>query len=128
MTGFPRGTPLNYALAVAAGLLAGIVLAATLGHSGPRVRTVTERVAAPPADTTTTGGRVIASTAVPDVVGDRLDIAEQRVKRAGFIVKHSGGGLLGVIRSHNWEVAASDPTAGTSLELGSTVTLDIQRP
>jgi PASTA domain len=121
-----RGPRLNYALVAAAGFLAGIVLIAALGGPATKVRTVT--VPAPGAGTTTTGGRIVASTTVPDVIGDRLDIAKQRVRRAGFVVRQSGGGLLGVIRDHDWQVVASDPTAGTSLQLGSTVTLDIERP
>lgn len=122
------GARLNYALVAAAGFLAGIVLVAALGGPSTQVRTVTVRPATTQAGTTTTGGRIVASTTVPDVIGDRLDIAKQRVRRAGFVVDQSGGGLLGVLRDHNWQVVAEDPTAGTSLQLGSTVTLDIERP
>jgi hypothetical protein len=122
-----RGPRLNYALVAAAGFLAGVVLVAALGGPAAKVRTVTAPAPAVSAPTTT-GGRVEASTTVPDVIGDRLDIAKQRVRRAGFVVHQSGGGLLGVIRDHDWAVVASDPTAGTSLQLGSTVTLDIERP
>lgn len=120
-----RGPRLTYALTAAAGFLAGIVLVAALGGPASKVRTVT---APAPGATTTTGGRIVASTTVPDVIGDRLDIAKQRVRRAGFVAHQSGGGLLGVIRDHDWQVVAVDPTAGTSLQLGSTVTLDIERP
>jgi PASTA domain len=123
-----RGNSLNIALAAAGGFLAGIVLVAALGGPAAKVRTVTAPAVATAPGTTTTGGRVVASTTVPDIIGDRLDIAKQRIRRAGFVVNQSGGGLLGVIRDHNWQVVAEDPTAGTSLQLGSTVTVDIQRP
>jgi beta-lactam-binding protein with PASTA domain len=118
------GGRLNIALAAAAGFLVGVILVVVLGGPAAKVRTVT----APPPASTAPGGRVIQSTAVPDVVGNRLDIAKQRVRRAGFIVHQSGGGVLGVIQDRNWQVVTQDPTAGTTLALGSTVTLDIERP
>jgi hypothetical protein len=56
-----------------------------------------------------------------------LDIAKQRVPRAGFLVDVSGGGVFGVVRDENWPVASQDPPGGNTVERGSTVTLDVER-
>lgn len=112
------------ALGAAAGFLAGVLLVVALGGGTtdpPAPRTVTVAPSAGP------GATVITRTAVPDVTGDRLDIAKERVRRAGFLARVKGGGLLGVIREQNWSVAAEDPPPGQLTERGSTVTLNIER-
>ncbi len=117
---------LGVALGTAAGLLAGILLVVVIGGARDRsTRTVT--AAAPRATGASPGGRVITTTAVPDVLGTRLDVAKQRVRRAGFDVSVSGGGVLGVIDDTNWQVVAQDPPGGNTLERGSTITVDIER-
>jgi hypothetical protein len=114
---------LGVALGTASGFLAGVLLVIALGGAGGGgTKTVTQ---AP--RPTSSGGRVITTTAVPDVIGDRLDIAKQRIRRAGFDVSVSGGGILGVIDETNWKVVAQDPSGGNTLERGSTVTVDIER-
>lgn len=117
---------LGVALGTAAGLLAGILLVVVIGGAGDRsTRTVT--APAPRATGASPGGRVITTTAVPDVLGARLDVAKQRVRRAGFDVSVSGGGVLGVVDDTNWQVVAQDPPGGNTLERGSTITVDIER-
>ncbi len=117
---------LGVALGTAAGLLAGILLVVVIGGARDRsTRTVT--AAAPRATGASPGGRVITTTAVPDVLGTRLDVAKQRVRRAGFDVSVSGGGVLGVVDDTNWQVVAQDPPGGNTLERGSTITVDIER-
>lgn len=118
---------LGVALGTAVGFLAGILLVVVLGGAGgDGTRTVT--AAAPPAKTgASPGGRVVTTTAVPDVLGTRLDVAKQRIRRAGFDVSVSGGGVLGVIEDTNWQVVAQDPPGGNTLERGSTITVDIER-
>lgn len=118
---------LGVALGTAAGLLAGILLVVVIGGAsgGSSTRTVT--AAAPPATGGSPSGRVITTTAVPDVLGTRLDVAKQRIRRAGFDVSVSGGGVLGVIDDTNWQVVAQDPPGGNTLERGSTITVDIER-
>ena len=115
---------LTVGLGAACGLLLGVVLALALtaGDDGD-VRTTTVTVAR----TSTTGGTTIVSTRVPDVAGQRLDVAEDRLRRARFEVDVDGGGVLGVIREANWEVVAQSPAAGTLLEQGSSVTVEIER-
>ena len=112
------------ALAAACGFLLGVVLVLGLG-SGPDpdapARTVT--VAA----TRTTGGTVIVSTRVPPLVGERLDVAKERLERARFDADVDGGGVLGVLRESNWEVVEQSPAPGRLLEQGSSVRIRIER-
>jgi hypothetical protein len=79
---------LPVALGVAGGFLAGVLVVVALGGPATETRTVT----APPTASAPTGGTVITKTEIPDVVGERLDIAKQRVRRAGFLVEVSGAG------------------------------------
>ena len=73
------------------------------------------------------GATLIAQTAVPGVVGERLDVAKDRVRRTGFIALVEGGGILGVLRDRNWQVESQDPVGGKVLETGSTVHLRVER-
>jgi hypothetical protein len=111
------------ALAAAGGFLAGVLLVLALG-AGSDTKTSTETVAA----AVTNGGTVIVSTTVPQLVGQPLDVARDRVERSKFdLVVDHGGGVLGVLVEHNWQVTAQTPDAGTKLEQGSTVHVDIDR-
>lgn len=115
-------------LAVASGFLAGVLLVAILGGAkGRETETVTvARTVTVPA-ATSNPGTVIVTTAVPDLVGERLNVAKERVDRAGFDLDVVGGGLLGVIVESNWEVTSQDPAPGGQLEQGSTVEVRIAR-
>jgi hypothetical protein len=115
------------ALAGATGFLAGVLLVAALGGAKGVTTTVTQRAAVAGGRTVTGAGTVIVRTAVPDVVGQGLDVARARLSRARFEVDVSGGGVFGVLDDGNWEVAAQHPAAGTFLEQGSTVDVAIQR-
>jgi hypothetical protein len=111
------------ALAAAGGFLAGVLLVLALG-GGSDTKTKTETVTA----AVTNGGTVIVSTTVPQLVGQPLDVARDRVERSKFdLVVDHGGGVLGVLVEHNWQVTAQTPDAGTKLEQGSTVHVDIDR-
>jgi len=115
------------ALGVASGFLIGVLLVVALGIGDaeePRAQTVTvrSRAPAPSGDET-----VITRTAVPDVTGERLDVAHDRLERAGFLVKEQDGGLFGTIVDSNWEVAEQDPAPDTLLERGSTVRIKLHR-
>ncbi|MDQ6914509.1 MAG: PASTA domain-containing protein [Actinomycetota bacterium] len=112
------GTALAAALAALAGVLITVALGG--GHSDT-VRTVTV-VTHPPPEAT-----LIAKTAVPNVVGERLDVAKDRVRRASFIASVEGGGILGVLRDRNWQVRSQDPVGGQVLQTGSTVRLRVER-
>lgn len=115
------------ALGVASGFLIGVLFVVALGigpEPEPRTRTVTVVSRAPPLSGDET---VITKTAVPDVVGERLDVARERLERAGFLVEEEDNGLFGSIVDSNWEVAEQEPAAETLLERGSTVTITLDR-
>lgn len=115
------------ALGVASGFLIGVLFVVALGIGPveePRTRTVTVVSRAPPL---TGDETVITKTAVPDVVGERLDVAHERLERAGFMVKEEDNGLFGSVVDSNWEVGEQEPAAETLLERGSTVTITLDR-
>jgi beta-lactam-binding protein with PASTA domain len=109
------------ALAAAGGFLAGVLLVLALGGgSDTKTKTVTAAI--------TNGGTVITTTTVPQLVGQPLDVARERIERAKFqLAIDDGGGVFGVVVEDNWQVTAQDPRAGTKLEQGSTVHVDIDR-
>jgi hypothetical protein len=111
------------ALAAAAGFLAGVLVVLALGGG---TTTKTKTVTAPASQTH--GGTVIVTTIVPQLVGQPLDVARQRLERARFdLAIDHGGGVFGVVVEHNWQVVSQTPAAGTKLEQGSTVHVDIER-
>ena len=111
------------AVAAACGFLAGVLVMVAVGTGGGD--TVTETVAVAPA--ITNGGTVIVKTAVPPLVGERLDVALDRLDRAGFDPDVEGGGVLGIIDESNWEVVLQDPGPGVMLEQGSSVHVRVER-
>jgi len=118
-----RFGPLGLALGIAGGFLCGVLLVAILGGAKPVIQKRTITVPA----TRTTGGSVVVSTRVPPLVGQRLDVALDRLERAKFTADVEGGGLFGIVEEHNWEVVEQSPAPGTMLEQGSQVTLRVQR-
>ena len=118
-----RFGPLGLALGVAAGFLCGVLLVAILGGAKPALPSRTITVPA----TRTTGGTVIVSTRVPALVGQRLDVALHRLKRARFTAEVEGGGLFGILQEANWDVVEQSPGPGTMLEQGSQVRLKVER-
>jgi PASTA domain len=109
------------ALAASGGALAGVLATLALGGGdSTEVRSVTVTTRADP------GRMLIAKTAVPNVVGEPLDTAKDRVRRVGFIAEVQGGGILGVVRERNWTVTGQDPGSGRVLEVGDTVRLRVQ--
>src|SRR6476469_5059600 len=106
----------------AAGVLLGLVVALLIGLGSTTTTKTVTRAPARAAQPAAPNATVITTTDVPDVVGQPLDIAQERMRRAGFDVEVSGGGLLGVVLPENWQVVAQDPPGGERLERGSTVT------
>ncbi|MEJ7782131.1 MAG: PASTA domain-containing protein [Solirubrobacteraceae bacterium] len=118
------------ALIAACGFLAGALLAlgaGALDDDDERARVATRTVTVAVPATRTTGSTTIETTAVPDLVGQPLDTARERLERASFEADLDGGGLFGVIDDDNWEVVAQRPDAGEQLELGSSVQVVITR-
>jgi beta-lactam-binding protein with PASTA domain len=52
------------------------------------------------------------SEPVPDVVGERLDVAKSEVEDAGYDAEEIGGGTFGIVVESNWTVCDTDPPAG----------------
>jgi beta-lactam-binding protein with PASTA domain len=115
---------LGAGVAGAGGFLCGVLLVALLGGSKPVIEARTITVPA----TVTTGGTVIVKTRVAALVGQRLDVALDRLRRARFTANVKGGGLFGILDESRWEVTGQEPAAGTALEQGSQVTLHVARP
>jgi hypothetical protein len=111
-----RFGPLGLAIAGAGGFLAGILLVAILGGAQPVYKERTISVAAQP-----------QGTAVPALVGQRLDDALDRLETAGLKAKVDGGGLFGIVEEGNWRVTEQDPSEGARLHQGDTVTLHVER-
>ena len=110
------------ALAAATGMLVGVLIALAIGAaSPPETQTVVQTVTTPQRDPSA------RPATIPDVVGERLDIATDRIRRERLIVKVEGGGILGVIREQNWGVVTQEPPAGKVTETGSTVQITIER-
>jgi hypothetical protein len=118
-----RFGPLGLALGVAGGFLCGVLLVAILGGAKPVIEKRTITVPA----TRKSGGTVVVTTRVPPLVGQRLDVALDRLERSKFTADVEGGGLFGIVEEHNWEVVEQSPGPGTMLEQGSQVTLLVQR-
>ena len=124
------GSWVSLALATACGFLLGALVITTVGGGdATTTRTQTQTVTAPAGTATPSpGGTVITRTQVPALIGQRLDVARERVERAKFdLVVDSGGGLFGVQVEENWEVVAQRPAVDELLEQGSTVRVDIER-
>ena len=107
---------LGMALAGAGGFLAGVLLIAILGGAQPVYQERTVRVAKPP-----------QGTAVPALVGQRLDHALGQLETVGLKSDVQGGGLFGVLNESDWTVPDQDPSPGSRLKPGDTVRLQIDR-
>lgn len=53
-------------------------------------------------------------TPVPDVVGERLDVAMVEVEDAGYTPEEVGGGAFGILDESNWVVCETRPAAGAT--------------
>lgn len=126
-TARPRTSKLTVALAAASGFLVGVLLVAILGGTPTTTLTQTQRVTVTQA-AVDPNATVITKTAVPPLVGERLDTARNRLEEAQFDLDITdGGGLFGPIDDGNWVVTSQDPPAGTQLRQGSTVRITIER-
>jgi PASTA domain len=114
--GARRFGPMGMALAGAGGFLAGVLLIAILGGAQPVYKERTLTVSRPP-----------QGSAVPALVGQRLDVALDRLQSAGLKGDVQGGGLFGVLDESSWKVVDQDPSPGARLSQGDSVRLDIDR-
>jgi hypothetical protein len=107
---------LGMAIAAAGGFLAGVLLIAILGGAQPVYK-----------ERTLTVSRPAQGSPVPALVGQRLDVALDRLEGAGLKGEVRGGGLFGVLDESDWKVVDQDPSPGARLSQGDTVHLDIDR-
>jgi beta-lactam-binding protein with PASTA domain len=115
-------------LGVACGFLVGVLAVVVIGGTGSDTTTVTrERTVTVAAPTITNGGTVVVQAPVPALVGERLDVAKDRLHRAGFDPDVEGGGVFGIVRDANWEVVTQDPGPGVMLEQGSSVHIRVEK-
>jgi beta-lactam-binding protein with PASTA domain len=68
-----------------------------------------------------------AATSVPDLVGERLDVAEDDLQEKGLDYKEIGGGTFGIVVLSNWEVCETKPSAGDDVGQGDEVKLIVER-
>jgi PASTA domain len=97
---------------------------ALIGCGGEESATETVTVVAGGSDTSEDASGqasdVEANGALPDLVGERLDVAESTLDDLGIAYEEIGGGTFGVVDASNWTVCAQDPgpgAAATSVEL-----------
>jgi hypothetical protein len=76
----------------------------------------------------TSGGGRADGIEVPSLVGERLDVAEQRLDDLGLDSERVGGGLFGVLDPSAWDVCDTIPAPGATARPGSTVRLLVDRP
>jgi hypothetical protein len=107
---------LGLGLTGAGGFLAGVLLIAVLGGAQPVYKERTLTVAARP-----------QGAAVPALVGQRLDVALDRLQSAGLKGDPQGGGLLGVLDERAWIVVRQDPSPSSRLRQGDSVRLEVDR-
>jgi beta-lactam-binding protein with PASTA domain len=62
---------------------------------------------------------------VPDVVGERLDVAKSVMSDAGYDTESLGGGVVGIVDESNWTVCETRPAGGSTD--GGTVKLIVDR-
>ena len=103
--------------------LFGLALA---GCGGDKAATETVTVVAAGGETIAGGNAdVDEGGGVPDLVGERLDVAESTLDDLGIDYEEIGGGTFGVVDASNWTVCAQDPEPGIAAE---SVELVVARP
>lgn len=68
----------------------------------------------------------VAQIEVPDVVGMAGNDAEKLLRDRGFMIERDGGAEA-VVATSNWDVTATDPSAGTKADKGSTIKVTFAR-
>jgi hypothetical protein len=71
--------------------------------------------------------RAAARTNVPDLVGERLDVAEDDLESRGLAFAEIGGGTFGIVVPSNWTVCETRPGAGASISKHGRVKLIVDR-
>lgn len=64
---------------------------------------------------------------VPDVVGERLDLAQALMDDEGIDYQEVGGGTFGIVEPDNWTVCETRPASGDPIEKNRSVKLIVER-
>jgi hypothetical protein len=131
---------LRILLATSGGFLLGVLLIVALGgvvqdhtryvihvHTHTRTQTEVQTVTVIHTHTEKTPPPRNGEVTVPDLVGAELDAAQAQLENLGLQDDENGGGAFGVIDPSNWQVVDQDPRAGSHVDAGSVVELDIER-
>jgi hypothetical protein len=68
-----------------------------------------------------------AAVSVPDVVGERLDVAKDDLQSAGFRTAEIGGGTFGIVVESNWTVCETRPAGGSQVKKHARIKLIVDR-
>jgi hypothetical protein len=79
----------------------------TVVEQAAPTKTAVEHSSASDATTSSTSGQ-----SVPSLVGEALDVAEDKLQSDGLNFKEVGGGVFGIVVKSNWTVCATRPAAG----------------
>jgi hypothetical protein len=64
---------------------------------------------------------------VPNLLGKRLDVAENTLHETGLTYKVIGGGLFGIVVRSDWTVCETEPASETMIQPGGRVKLIVSR-
>lgn len=64
---------------------------------------------------------------VPDLQGERLDVAEDELDGKGLRYTEIGGGAFGIVVRSNWTVCSTEPSGGAQVSKGARVKLIVDR-
>jgi hypothetical protein len=95
-------------------------------HASERRRAAAKRARAA-ARREATRQAAAATVAVPDEIGERLDVAKDDVRSAGLLTRVIGGGTFGVVVESNWTVCETKPAPGSQVHKDTPVKLIIDR-
>jgi hypothetical protein len=71
--------------------------------------------------------RAARQTTVPNLIGERLDVAKDELREVGLRSRVIGGGTFGVIVESNWTVCQTEPGPGSGAQKGNRVELIVDR-
>jgi serine/threonine protein kinase len=117
----PRRPSRVIAFVLALLLIAGLGTAAAVGL--PDVSRNIKTATAVGATTSTPDG-----VTVPSLVGQPLDVAQQRLDELGLHASEESTGIFGVLFPSDWDVCETSPAGGSVVSPGSTVKLVVDRP
>jgi hypothetical protein len=104
-------------------LLAGLIALIVVGGLGAAAVVEVPRLA----DDKTAAPKP-AGVTIPDLTGQPLDVAEQRLQDLGLSSEAVSDSLFGVLLNSDWDVCSTQPPAGRAVRRNSTVRLLVDRP